>query len=145
MWEMTSSRAGQCLLNFASERSKWNSNKWSQKNWSDFGLSQVLFSPVDTLWASLSAFLLLFLLSSFSTSDFLSCSPPCPPPHFLLCAHPPKYLSKMWSWSYHFSFEIIQGLPIAYRIMPKFPGMTFMGCHDLESLNFFFPDPLCTL
>ena len=54
----------------------------------------------------------------------------------LLWAHHPNDLSKTWSWSGHFLFKIIQRLPIAYRMMPTLPGMTFRGCHDLESLNF---------
>lgn len=40
-----------------------------------FSLFQVLFLPVDTLWASLCAFWLWFLLSGFPTPDFLSYSP----------------------------------------------------------------------
>lgn len=118
-------------------------NKSSEVRWS-LAFFTSCFYQLIPFGLSLSAFLLLFLLSSFPTSDFLSWSRHSPS-QSLLWAHLPKCLPKTWSWLGHFLFKINQGLPIACRIMPKLPGKTFRGCHGLPDLEFPLSSPFYAL
>lgn len=63
-----------------------------------FSFFHILFLPVDTLWAPLSVFLLLFLLSGFPASDFLSLSSS---PHLNLFF---ELTLQTWSCLGHFLF-----------------------------------------